>query len=64
MDRDTLASLFLIGFSAGLLYVFLDIVVNGAHWAVEPNKIILSLEIAMVIGGIGLGVERIIKHRR
>jgi len=64
MNRDTVANLILIGFCIGLLYLFLKIAITGAYWVLEPNKVILGLEIAMVIGTLGLGIERVIRHWR
>jgi len=64
MSRDIVANLILIGFSIALLYLFLKVAITGIYWLGEPNKIILGSEIAMVVGTLGLGIERVIKHWR
>ena len=64
MSRDIVANLILVGFSIALLYLFLKVAITGIYWLGEPNKIILGSEIAMVVGTLGLGIERVIKHWR
>jgi len=64
MRRDIIANLILVGFCISLLYLFIKIAITGAYWVVEPNKVILGLEIAMVVATLGLGIERAIKHWR
>ena len=65
--KDTLTYALLIGVSLLLLLIFILIARYGAFVVYEPNKIILITDIAICVGMLALGIERLrslIKTRR
>ena len=62
--KEVLFDLIGIGCAVALLVHFVMIAFFGALLVQEPNKYILSFEIAMCLFIIGLGIDRAIKDMR
>lgn len=57
--KDMLSYLFLIGCAVCWLLIFILIFLYDTLWIGEPNMVILILEIALCVGMLALGIERL-----
>lgn len=60
--RYFMANLLTISLAMALLACFGVIVIYGGYYIEEPNSVILSLEILLLLGCIGFGVYNLIRR--
>jgi len=64
LNVDILAFIFLMASGVAFIYIFISILLTGGYMAIEPNRLILCIEIAMSLFIFGLGLYCFIEALR